>query len=345
MYSIWDLYLPVSVEMDPCSTQDSCLLPNISQEEYTCLLRTGKLCSIGSFGIVHQCVWRGRKVAIKSFNPLVCDSDPRIINQVLLHAKCHMHPNVADVFAAGPNFPNECTFYVVELAENHSLDTVLHQFLDVKYSLAHAINWMLHATKAADHLHRVCSPPVCHGDLKPANMLLFDHGRLLKLGDFGSAGPLGITSDRRPDTCVYTAPEIAYLRTGDQLEYTDKCDVYSLSITFWELLARRRPYEQTSGQSFGKTSFWNIFRQRPSKLLNCPPLLQELYERGWSEDPQSRPSAYQIVQLLDFLLHTVLLRTGELDPLTIPSDFQPEVVPDDLEANPLWSLEKDRGVH
>lgn len=89
--------------------------------------------------------------------------------------------------------------------------TVLHERKSVSYNLANAFSWMLQLTEALEHLHDECSPPIVHGDVKPANCLLFDGGARLKLCDFGSADsiqPEGGQSPTRRGTGGFMAPEI-----------------------------------------------------------------------------------------------------------------------------------------
>ncbi|GAA49925.1 mitogen-activated protein kinase kinase kinase 7 [Clonorchis sinensis] len=292
---------------------------NIDTSEYQQLINSAVLCGTGRFGLIYRTDWRDRTVAIKTFTGPSSDVG-RQRSELLFHAIAS-HLNIVRILAAGPDFPKRCQFYVMEYATGSSLNEVLYQFPDVSYTLAHAISWTSQVAQGADYLHRICTPRLCHGDLKPANMLVFDQGRLVKLTDFGSAGPLSQTTEQtpRPLTPVYTAPEIAYLKAGMPLVYTEKCDVYSLAISFWEFLARRRPFEDQS-----RPTFWNLFNRRPSAIRGCPEDLWSICESGWADDPTSRPTMIQIVEFLEFALQKILLgTTGRLNPLSLPALLPP----------------------
>ena len=96
-----------------------------------------------------------------------------------------------------------------------------------------AIGYLEQAAEALEHLH-THDPPVVHGDVKPANLILTSSGRVV-LVDFGlSSTP---TDDlRRAGTAGYVAPEIA---AGARP--TAASDVYSLAATAVALLTGEPP--------------------------------------------------------------------------------------------------------
>ncbi|VDP86329.1 unnamed protein product [Echinostoma caproni] len=196
----------------------------------------------------------------------------------------------------------------------------MHKLPDVRYELAHCLCWIARAADGAHYLHNCCQPAIVHGDLKPANMLLFNAGLNLKLTDFGSARSLDSGESRRPGTLIYTAPEISCVREGMALEYTEKSDVYSLAISLWEVLARQRPYANSTRRC--KFSiFWDLYRRRPTPLRECPPLLSKLLEQGWNEDPLKRPTMCQISAVLDGIVDLIPQLKHSLQPLNIPSEL------------------------
>ena len=91
-----------------------------------------------------------------------------------------------------------------------------------------AIGYLEQAADALEHLHKH-DPPVVHGDVKPANLILTSSGRVV-LVDFGlSSTP---NDDlRRAGTAGYVAPEVA---AGDRP--TPASDVYSFAATAVTLL-------------------------------------------------------------------------------------------------------------
>ncbi|MWK37795.1 protein kinase [Actinomadura sp. J1-007] len=79
---------------------------------------------------------------------------------------------------------------------------------------------------------------VIHRDIKPAN-LLFTRFRRVALADFGIAVLPGVDlSVTHSMTLLYAAPEVLRGGVGEQV-----CDVYSLGVTLYELLAGRTPHD------------------------------------------------------------------------------------------------------
>lgn len=108
--------------------------------------------------------------------------------------------------------------------------------------LEQALRLAAEAARAVGVLH---DAGVLHRDVKPSNLLLDDHGRVL-VTDLGSAKRLaeasGITVTT--GTPAYMAPEQAQGRPLDP-----RCDVYSLGVVAYELVTGRLPFEDAQPRS------------------------------------------------------------------------------------------------
>ena len=132
-----------------------------------------------------------------------------------------------------------------------------------------AIGYLEQAAEALEHLH-THDPPVVHGDVKPANLILTSSGRVV-LVDFGlSSTPTDEL--RRAGTAGYVAPEVA---AGARP--TAASDVYSLAATAVALLTGEPP-------SGGAPSWGAIERERI-------PALERIVRPNLATDPARRDAS------------------------------------------------------
>ncbi|KAG7376348.1 hypothetical protein PHYPSEUDO_013709 [Phytophthora pseudosyringae] len=211
------------------------------------------------------------------------------------------------------------------------------------------VAYMLDCSRAVAYIHSF-SPPFLHRDIKPANFLV-DQENNVKLTDFGDSRRLphelpkpGNDRHRKSDgpqtsvgtvasvdspgpamsapappqikmtvtgTVSYMPPEMIGCRTG-LASYGEAADVYSLAITFWDILYPDR-------EKYAYTNPMLVFE---GVLNGCrPPLeepdpsnpdgtfpskLREIITRAWHSDPNARPTMPQIVRTLECIQEELL---------------------------------------
>jgi serine/threonine protein kinase len=129
---------------------------------------------------------------------------------------------------------------VYEYVSNGTLYQYIHggKGLNADTALDTRLRIAAESAEALSYMHSSASPPILHGDVKTANILL-DGSLTAKVTDFG-ASKLAPSDEAEiatlvQGTCGYLDPE--YLMT---CQLTDKSDVYSFGVVLLELLTRKK---------------------------------------------------------------------------------------------------------
>jgi len=177
---------------------------------------------------------------------------------------------------------------LAEYAAYRSLDPA--EFLDVALRTARAL--------AAVH-----GAGVVHKDIKPQNVIINRETREVRLTDFGvstrllgEAGDL-VAPERLEGTLAYMAPE----QTGRMNRAVDhRSDLYSLGITFFELLTGRRPFGARDPMALVHA---HIARTPPSAATlnpSVPPLLAAIAARLLRKNARDRyQTAFGLIRDLE----------------------------------------------
>jgi len=189
-----------------------------------------------------------RKVAVKTLSGRWTgnrEAQQRLLREARAAARLN-HPNIAAVYDVLE--VEGCGHIVMEYVEGETLAARIERAplpLEEVQSIA---------LQLADALCEAHARGVVHRDLKPANILLTPGGRV-KVLDFGLAktfvllDPGGTDSTAAIETLVsqasligtpaYMAPEQVLQQDVDQ-----RTDVYGFGIVLYEMLARRRPFQE-----------------------------------------------------------------------------------------------------
>jgi serine/threonine-protein kinase len=144
--------------------------------------------------------------------------------------------------------------YVIRIEDFHSLDSLC--YLSMEYApegdlrrYVSTRNGKLPALQAerlfmqiVEALCAVHKSGIIHRDIKPDNILVLDDQEV-RLGDFGTAILPGDESSieelkKGVGTFSYMAPEVL-----EGIEYSESADLYSLGVTFYEILTGKHPFE------------------------------------------------------------------------------------------------------
>lgn len=244
-----------------------------------------------------------RTVAVKLLHVHLA-SDPSFIARFraeALAAARLTHPNIVAIYdtGTGGSGPDERHFIVMEHCPKGTLDELLRRDGPLDPERVAAIG-----TTICDALSYAHSHGVIHRDVKPANVLLSEHGTL-KVGDFGIAkaafGAQDLTSTGAIiGSVAYISPEQAQ---GDEPDA--RSDLYALGVLLYELLCGRPPFKAESDVA---TALSHV-RDRPEPIRSLragiPRRLEEVVERALEKDPDRRYSAAEEMR------HELELVSGE----------------------------------
>ncbi|XP_018427554.1 PREDICTED: mitogen-activated protein kinase kinase kinase 7 isoform X3 [Nanorana parkeri] len=244
----------------------------------------------GTFGVVCKAKWRGKDVAIKQIES---ESERKAFIVELRQLSRVNHPNIVKLYGACLN----PVCLVMEYAEGGSLYNVLHGAEPLPfYTAAHAMSWCLQCSQGVAYLHNMKPKALIHRDLKPPNLLLVAGGTVLKICDFGTACDIQTHMTNNKGSAAWMAPEVF-----EGSNYSEKCDVFSWGIILWEVITRRKPFDEIGGPAF--RIMWAVHNgTRPPLIKNLPKPIESLMTRCWSKDPSQRPSMEEIVKIMTHLM-------------------------------------------
>jgi len=127
----------------------------------------------------------------------------------------------------------------------------------------------------------------------------------IKISDFGTSRlnteGLRASNRRMVGTVAYSAPETF------KGNFTDKCDIYSLGMVIWEMIYRvcngkyLHPFGEFQDVSIDLHIISKVLDddKRPTIPVDCPAAWAEILRNCWDRDPNKRPTAKQLVEILE----------------------------------------------
>jgi serine/threonine-protein kinase len=257
----------------------------------------------GGMGVVYRAHEESlnRDVAIKVLGEHLAEDETcvqRFVREAQSAAKLN-HPNIVQIYSIDEE--NGQHYFVMEYVSGTSVYRRIRQEGKIKVDEATRMTLQAAAGLAVAH-----DAGVVHRDIKPANLMIDDRG-LLKIADFGLA-LLTKAATRLTATGMfmgtpgYLAPEQCLDTNVDH-----QTDIYSLGVTFFEMLTGVMPFQADSPLALIK----QIVEVEPPDVCELNPAVDEsirqILTRMMAKDRRQR---YQSCHELIHDLQQYLVQTG-----------------------------------
>jgi eukaryotic-like serine/threonine-protein kinase len=235
----------------------------------------------------------GRLVAVKVLSPAYASEERanrRFLREARAGARLSDCRHVVTVYDIGEH--QDRAFMVMEHFAGGTVADRLRSGREIPRVLA--LRWLREAAEALDCAHRHA---VVHRDVKPANLLLDEHGRLA-VGDFGIATVATEASVTQTGqvlgTAAYISPEQA---RGEPA--TAASDRYALAVVAFELLTGQRPFQADHPAAQARAHVEASVPSASAAGAGLPASVDRVLRAGMAKDPAQRP--HTASELLDRL--------------------------------------------
>jgi serine/threonine-protein kinase len=211
----------------------------------------------------------------------------RFLREIKVHASLE-HPNIAGLRAAMR--VQGRVVMIIELVHGVSLDEILRQGA---LELPTAIYYIDQVLAALDYAH---AHGVVHRDIKPANILVTGpasgQAGVVKLTDFGIARSSGSGNLTGAGVALgslwYMSPEQIRSEPVDA-----RSDIYSVGITFYEMVTGRRPIEADSEFALMNAQLLQAPVAPADVMPGLPRPLSNVIMQALAKDPRQRFASAQ----------------------------------------------------
>ncbi|MCE9529987.1 MAG: protein kinase [Planctomycetes bacterium] len=204
------------------------------------------------------------------------------------------HPNIVRLFATGKW--KGTPFFAMEYVDGESLDRVIAR--RDRFSWQETIDLGKQLCAALQHAHE---RGIIHRDLKPSNLMITKDG-VLKLTDFGIAKDIDVTAITGAHNTIGTAAYMSPEQCRGEKTLSDKSDLYSLGVVFFELLVGRKPFVADSSVDMFLMHVNEPaprVRNQPG-CLDIPQAFDTLIHQLMEKKPENRPrDAAMVLEALE----------------------------------------------
>ncbi|ETP35140.1 TKL protein kinase [Phytophthora nicotianae P10297] len=258
-----------------------------------------RVVSKGASGEVWLADFQGQQVAVKRLlqsKTHSADEVEEFAQEIQLSASL-THPNIVGFIGVAWNSLTNLVM-VLEFLPLGDLQAYLRKNFDLLLWSKDKIHIAIGIALALEYLHSR-SPPIIHRDLKSRNILISKRLEP-KLSDFG------VSRTRQENimtagvgTPYWSAPEIL-----EGKQYTELADIYSFGVVLSELDTAKLPYHDALTPEGKSQKPFKILAEvitgvlRPTFSKECSPQIRRIGVACCQHDPDRRPTAAQVLEML-----------------------------------------------
>lgn len=217
------------------------------------------------------------------------------------------HPGIAQIYTFAEEDGE--SYFALQWCPGGSLAN--HIKIQGKLELLPAIDIMLQCSRA---LEAASTKGVVHRDIKPSN-LMFDENQQVRIVDFGIA-----SSEQMPDrdSAVVGSPAYMSPEQGRGRKTDHRTDIYSLGITFYQMLYDRLPFSAESPMQYVEKHITVAFPHFDDQGGRIPAGAYKIIEKMTQKTPAMRYQTYpELIKDLERLRHELYSQRRLKIPATV----------------------------
>lgn len=189
------------------------------------------------------------------------------------------HPNIIQIYAIGEE--EGIHFFSMEYVKGKTLAQIIEE--EKKLTYDKAIPIIIQTAEALSEAHK---HGIVHRDMKPSNIMVNNNGTV-KVTDFGIAYVSQETKLTKSGSIIGT-PEYLSPEQCEAKAIDNRSDIYSLGVTFYELLSGKTPYKADTPVSMLLEIVKGNFPPLNEVNPDVPKFIQKIVEKMMQTKPEDR---------------------------------------------------------